>query len=95
MSAKAEIGWTTPGDDGVKRHVYAHKFGGEWRFFERPRRKGAEVQWIRMEDPPLSDWLELLDAIRRRAARDLHPPVEIEKVKTAIRERFPEHEFEG
>ena len=43
-----------------------------------------------MENPPLEDWLELLDAIRRRAARRLLRPEEVERVSKRIRELFPE-----
>jgi hypothetical protein len=46
-----------------------------------------------MENPPLSDWLELLECITRRAARDLHPPEHVEAVKRLIREKFPEYRF--
>ena len=94
MAAKAEIGWTTTGEDGVKRHVFARKVSRDWRFFERPRRKGADVEWIPMVNPPLSDWLELYESIRRRAGRDLNPPEHVENVKRLIRERFPEHRFD-
>lgn len=93
VGAKSEIGWNTPGEDGVKRHVYAQKHGRDWLFFERPRRKGRTIQWIPMEKPPLSDWLELLDCVERRAARDLHPPETAEYVKKLIRDRFPNHSF--
>ncbi len=95
MGAKAEIGWTTPGEDGVKRHVYAHKFGGEWRFFERPKRRGTGIEWERLEAPPLSDWLELLEALQRRADRDLVPPDQVAQLRQMIRNRFPEHRFTG
>lgn len=94
MGAKAEVGWTTPGEDGVKRHVYAEKFGGEWFFFERPKRRGRDIEWIALENPPLSDWLELLAAIQRRADRDLVPPSQVEAVRQMIRNRFPEHRFD-
>ncbi len=94
MGAKSEIGWTTPGEDGVKRHVFAHKVGKEWRFFARDRRKGRDVAWIPIENPLLSDWLELYESIQRRAARDLNPPDHVEHVKRLIREHFPEHQFE-
>ena len=38
-------------------------------------------------------WNGLLDAIERRAARDLHPPIEVERLRQTIREHFPDHEF--
>ncbi len=93
MSAKAEVGWTTPGVDGGKRHVFARKFGGEWKFYERPKRKGKDVQWQEIKTPPLSDWLDLLESLERRAARDLTPPAQIEAVRQRIREKYPEHRF--
>jgi len=93
MGAKSEIGWTTPGEDGVKRHVFAQRVGREWRFYQRPRRKGRDVEWEELPHPPLSDWLELLDALERRAARDLHPPEHVAHLRQMIRDRFPEHRF--
>jgi hypothetical protein len=93
MGVKSEIGWTTLREDGGKRHVTAEKHGKHWKFFERPKRKGADVQWIEMKNPPLSDWLELLEAILRRYQRDLAPPDQVEHVKRLIREKFPEHKF--
>jgi len=94
MGAKAEIGWTSPGEDGLKRHVYAQRIGAVWQFYERPRRRGRDVEWELIPSPPLDDWLELLDAVTRRAARRLHPPEEIERIKRTIRERFPQHRFD-
>lgn len=94
MGAKAEIGWTTPGEDGVKRHVYAQKIGRDWKFFERPRRKGRDVEWEELTNPPLADWLELLDSLERRTARDLHPPKQVDHLRQMIRDRFPEHRFD-
>lgn len=95
MGAKAEIGWTTTGEDGVKRHVYARKVGKDWRFFARPKRKGKDIEWVALENPPLTDWLELYESIRRRAGRDLNPPDHVQNVKRLIQERFPEHPFEA
>jgi hypothetical protein len=94
MGAKAELGWTTPGEDGVKRHVYAQHVGSEWRFFERPKRRGREIEWVPMPDPPLRDWLELLDCVERGYVRRRFMPDDIEHIKKRIRERFPEHQFE-
>lgn len=93
MSGKNEVGWTTPGIDGVKRHVFARKFGGEWAFHERPKRKGKDVQWQKIGTPSLNDWLDLLENLERRAARDLTPPSQIEAVRQRIREKYPEHQF--
>ena len=66
MGAKADIGWTTLGPDGIKRHVYAQHVGDQWKFFERPKRRGSDIEWVPMPEPPLEDWLELLDALETR-----------------------------
>lgn len=83
---KAEIGWTRPDESGVKFDVYARRVGGEWRFYSRYRRY---EQWQAVRDPPLEDWLELLDAVRRRVDRRLLRPEETARVTKSIRERFP------
>ncbi|HAB17079.1 MAG TPA: hypothetical protein PLX89_09920 [Verrucomicrobiota bacterium] len=91
MGDKAEIGWTTPGEDGVKRHVVARHFGGKWLFFERPKRRGRDIEWEPLKEPPLSDWLDLLEAVERRANRDLIPPDQVAQLRQMIRDRYPEH----
>ncbi len=93
MGAKAEIGWTTPGEDGVRRHVYAQHVGNQWLFFERPKRRGRDIEWIPLKNPPLADWLELLDALERGAVRRRFRPEEIVAIRKKIRELFPEHHF--
>jgi hypothetical protein len=85
--AKAEIGWTGSTEEGVKREVYAQHVGDRWIFRHRLQRFD---QWQLLEQPPLDDWLQLLDAVRRRIARDLLRPEEEARVLTAIRERFPQ-----
>ena len=90
MSAKAEISWKGRTTEGLKREVYARRVGGEWRFFARARRYD---QWQRLEHPPLEDWLELLDAVQRRAARRLLRPEEPARLKKIIRELFPESDL--
>lgn len=94
MGSKSEIGWTTPGEDGHKRHVLAQKVGKMWKFYERPKRRGRDIEWEEMAEPPLSDWLELLACLERRYQRDLAPPDHLELARRLIRERFPEHRFE-
>jgi len=89
--AKAEISWKRVTADGFKLQVYAHHVGREWLFFERGRRFD---QWQAVADPPLEDWLELLDAIRRRINRRLLRPEEEARVKKSIRERFPEAQLD-
>ena len=85
--AKAEISWKRRGPDGQRMEYYAQHVGDRWIFYHRERRVGI---WTEMEHPPLEDWLELLDAIRRRAARRLLRPEEVDRVAKRIHELFPE-----
>ena len=85
--AKAEISWTRVTDEGEKVQAYAQKVGDRWKFFLRSRRFD---QWQAVPNPILEDWLLLLDGVRRRAARRLQRPEEVQRVEKAIRERFPE-----
>lgn len=87
MSAKAEIGWKGRTPDGERREVYAHHVSGRWLFYVRSRRF---EQWQPLDDPPLEDWLELLDAIERRVQRRLLRPEEPARVRQSIRERYPD-----
>lgn len=84
---KAEIGWDRVTDEGVKIRVYARRVGRDWRFFRRERRYD---QWQAVRQPPIEDWLELLDAIQRLINRRRLRPEEEARVKQSIRERFPE-----
>lgn len=88
---KAEISWKRETAEGEKLQVYAQHVGREWKFFAREKRFD---QWQAVEEPPLEDWLALLDSIRRRVNRRLLPPAEEERVKQRIRERFPEAKTE-
>ncbi len=85
--AKAEISWKRRTPEGERLEVYAHHVGNRWNFYIRERRVG---EWKPLEDPPLEDWLELLDGIRRRVNRRLLRPEEIQRVEKTIRELFPE-----
>lgn len=85
--AKAEISWKRTTAEGVRLQVYARHVGRDWRFFERERRYDL---WQAVPEPPLEDWLALLDAVRRRINRRLLRPEEEGRVKQSIRERFPE-----
>ncbi len=87
MGAKAEISWKDRTADGLRREVYAQRVGGEWRFFVREKRYDP---WEALPHPPLEDWLELLDAVRRRIARRLLRPEEESRLKQTIRELYPE-----
>jgi hypothetical protein len=84
---KAEISWKRLNDDGEKIQVYAQHIGREWHFFVRPKR--FEV-WQPVPEPPLEDWLELLDAVQRLITRRRYQPVDEEHLRRRIRERFPE-----
>lgn len=90
MSAKAEIGWKGRTPDGERREVYVRHVGSEWRFFERGRRFDV---WQEMPDPPLDDWLHLLDAVERGVPRRRYRPEEPDRIRQMIRERFPEVTF--
>ncbi len=84
---KAEISWKRVTDDGQKLQVYAQHVGREWRFFHRERRF---EQWQAVPEPPLADWLELLDAVQRLITRRRLQPDDEERLRRRIRERFPE-----
>ena len=86
---KAEISWKRVTDDGVKLQVSAQHIGREWVFFQREKRFD---QWQPVPEPPLEDWLELLDAVRRLITRRRYQPDDGEHLRRRIRERFPEAE---
>jgi hypothetical protein len=85
--AKAEISWKRVTEDGTKLQVYVQHVSREWRFFAREKRYD---QWQPVAEPPLEDWLELLDAVQRLINRRRLRPEEEDRVKKSIRERFPE-----
>jgi hypothetical protein len=84
---KAEISWKRRTDEGQKLQVYAQRVGGEWLFYRREKRYD---QWQPVPDPPLEDWMELLDAVQRLVTRRRLQPVHEDHVRRRIRERFPE-----
>ena len=63
---KAEISWKRVTEDGEKIQVYAQRVGREWKFSHRAKRFD---QWQPVAEPPLEDWLELLDAVQRLITR--------------------------
>ena len=89
--AKGIISWKRQGPQGERFEIYAHHVGNQWEFYIRQRRLD---QWHPLARPPLEDWLELLDGIRRRVARRLLRPQEIQRAEQLIRDRFPEAEWE-
>ena len=84
---KAEISWKRVTDDGEKLQVYAQHIGREWTFFHREKRFD---QWRPVPEPPLEDWMELLDAIERLVTRRRYQPDDELLLRRQIRERFPE-----
>ena len=90
MANKAEISWVRQDEEGEKLQVYAFQFGREWRFHHRGKRFD---QWQAIAEPPLEDWLELLEAIRRRVPRRRMQPIDQQRVEQMIRDRFPEAKF--
>ena len=86
---KAEISWKTKSAEGERREVYAKHVGNQWKFFARERRFD---DWEPLANPPLEDWLELLDSVRRRITRRLVRPEAEEEIKKLIRDRYPEAE---
>ena len=84
---KAEISWKRVNDEGEKLQVYAQHVSRDWVFFMREKRFD---QWQEVPEPPLEDWLELLDAIQRLVVRRRYQPADEELLRRTIRERFPE-----
>lgn len=89
--AKGEISWTRRDEEGRKLQVYAHRDRAQWSFFIREKRYD---NWQPHEQPPLEDWLKLLDGARRREARRLIRPDEVRRLIQTIRERFPEADID-
>ena len=84
---KADIGWRRDHEDGKRYDHYAQHVGKQWRFFERIKRFD---QWQAVPEPPLDDWLELLDSVRRMIVRRRLQPVDEARLVRTIRERYPE-----
>jgi hypothetical protein len=89
--AKAEISWRRINAEGIRIQVYAHHVGRDWRFFARERRYD---QWQAIADPPLEDWLALLDSVRRRINRRLQRPEEEGRIRKSIIERYPDADLD-
>lgn len=87
---KAEISWKRVTEGGQKLQVYAQHVGRDWKFFHREKRFDV---WRPVTEPPLEDWLELLDAVRRLITRRRYQPDDEERLRRKIRERFPETEI--
>lgn len=83
---KAEISWKRETPEGERLQCYAQHVGKQWIFYRRGKRYD---QWVLTPQPPLEDWLALLDSVRRRINRRLLRPEEEQRVCKIISERFP------
>ena len=84
--AKKDISWKRRTESGERQEMYVRRLAGQWIFYTR---QGRYDQWRILDDPPLADWLELLDAVSRRSLRQLLRPEEVEQLKKIIHLRFP------
>ena len=89
MANKAEISWKRTTEEGDKLQVYAYRANKDWNFFHRSKRFDT---WQLVKEPPLEDWLELLDALQRLINRRRYQPDDEATLRRQIRERFPEAE---
>jgi len=87
---KAEVSWKRVTPEGVKLQVYAQRISRDWRFFVREKRFDI---WQPVPEPPLEDWLELLDAVQRLITRRRLQPADEDRLRRRIRERYPEAEI--
>jgi len=83
---KAEISWKRTAGDGDPLQCYAQHAGKRWLFFRRKKRYDS---WQAVENPPVEDWLALLDSVRRRINRRLLRPEEEERLLKIIAEQYP------
>lgn len=88
--ARTEVNWNRETPEGEKVQAYAHLVGKRWIFHIRG---GRFDDWKENPDPPLEDWLELLDGVRRRIGRRLARPEDETLVVSEIRKLFPKAEI--
>ncbi len=91
MAIKAEISWKRVTEDGEKIQVNAQRVKREWKFSQRARRFDT---WVPVAEPPLADWLELLDAIQRLITRRRYQPDDEEFCAARSASVFPTREFD-
>ena len=87
---RAEISWKRASPEGETLQVKARHFGHQWKFFVRGARYD---QWRPVEQPPLEDWLLLLDGVRRRVGRGSLRREEVVRIENIVRARFPDAEL--
>jgi hypothetical protein len=80
--AKGNISWTRRTETGERLEINVEHFGDRWIFHSRQRRP---EQWQEVVDPPLEDWLQLLDAVSRRIGRGLLKPEDADQLREIIR----------
>ncbi|HEY3861159.1 MAG TPA: hypothetical protein VGO59_04660 [Verrucomicrobiae bacterium] len=83
---KAEVSWKRETPEGETLQCYAQHVGRRWIFHQRGKRFD---RWEEVPEPPLEDWLALLDSVRRRINRRLLRPEEEGLLRKTITERFP------
>jgi len=88
--AKKEISWKRRTESGERQEIYVRHVAGRWIFYAR---RARYEPWSVVDNPPLADWLELLNAVSRRTLRQLLRPEEEAQLKKIIRERFPDATF--
>lgn len=84
---KIEVTWTSQDAAGDKRQVCARTKGDRWVFLTRARRYD---DWVEVAEPPLEDWLEFLDGVRRRVGRHLATSKDEARLLAHIRKLFPD-----
>jgi len=84
--AKGDISWKRRTEAGDRLEIYARQSGENWTFYSRG---GRNQQWQILLEPPLEDWLELLDAVQRRIERQFMKEEAAYKLSKLIQERFP------
>jgi hypothetical protein len=78
---KRDISWKRLSDTGERVEIYVEQIGDRWIFHSRQRRPEP---WQVVADPPLEDWMELLDAVERRIGRQLMKPIEADRIRKII-----------
>jgi hypothetical protein len=92
--AKDNISWVRKDQDDSSLELYAHRVGTQWHFYCRPGRdQGRNWEWQKLEAPLIEDWLEVLDGVRRRVARNQFLPKDVLAIEAEMRRQFPRVEF--
>ena len=91
MGAKREISWKRIDREGERLQIFARMERGSWTFYQRRRRF---ENWEENPSPPLEDWLELLDGVRRRVPRRLLSPEVENRLLLDIRKCFPDSDVD-